>query len=442
MYMDAPPPQPDPPPCPWLAHRQPVDAFVPMQEARAREFGPFGETSQHTATCSLVKIARMCDSSYSTHQAAPFGNGTLYGYCRWVEEVEEYTDNVGNNVIETTMGTCEASPFARCGPPSFDPPAPPNTQYPGDLYLFDPSMVQLGIFSGLAATVCLLAAIVCLLYRRNLQLYKEKHRLDFERSFAMHALTTAHFGSAPGAGNADSARGACGARSDDGVSHPEVAHVGDVASQGHVCSTPRTVSSPCSVELQSMPARPLNPLDGLRVAHSFWRRAEGVLPTRSQPLNAMLEPAGLLAHQWPTSSMGVSCSMVGYSDGHTGNGTGNLTGVRHPYARGAGMPTGLYPRPQIRSPGSGCSSSTYGSNGELGAIFGPVDLDCPSPALTSTVRAVTEPAEGVRAATGADKEAAMAATATAATLMQLRLQRTLMQLGIEPFTPTNDVDEG
>jgi hypothetical protein len=48
----------------------------------------------------------------------------------------------------------------------------------------------------------------------------------------------------------------------------------------------------------------------------------------------------------------------------------------------------------------------------------------------------------VRAATGADKEAAMAATATAATLMQLRLQRTLMQLGIEPFTPTNDVDEG
>ena len=35
-----------------------------------------------------------------------------------------------------------------------------------------------------------------------------------------------------------------------------------------------------------------------------------------------------------------------------------------------------------------------------------------------------------------------AATATAATLMQLRLQRTLMQLGIEPFTPTNDVDEG
>jgi hypothetical protein len=40
-------------------------------------------------------------------------------------------------------------------------------------------------------------------------------------------------------------------------------------------------------------------------------------------------------------------------------------------------------------------------------------------------------------ATGADK-----AAATAATLMQSRLQRTLMQVGIQPFTPTNDVDEG
>jgi len=89
----------------------------------------------------------------------------------------------------------------------------------------------------------------------------------------------------------------------------------------------------------------------------------------------------------------------------------------------------LYPRPQIRSPGSGCSSSTYGSNGELGAIFGPADLGCPSTALTSTVRAVTESAEGVWVATGADK-----AAATAATLMQSRLQRTLMQLGIQPFT--------
>ena len=439
MYKDAPPPQPEPPPCPWLAHRQPVDAFVPMQEARAREFGPLGGMSEHTAACSLVKASRMCDSSYSTHQAAPFGNGTLYAYCRWVEEVEEYTNIMGNIIIETSSGTCEPSPFARCAPPSFDPAAPPATQYPGDFYLFGPSMVQLGIFCGLAATVCILAAIVCLLCRRNLQLYKEKHRLDFERSFAMHALTTSHIGSAPGA---DSARGACGARSDDGVSQPEVAHVGDVASQSHVCSTPRTVSSPCSVELHAMPARPLNPLDGLLVAHSFWRRAEGVLPTRSQPMNALLEPAGLIAHQWPTSGMGVSCSTDGYSDGHTGNGTGNLTGGCHPYSRGAGMPTGLYPRPQIRSPGSGCSSSTYGSNGELGAIFGPADLGCPSPALTSTDRAVTESAEGVRVATGADKAAATAATATAATLMQSRLQRTLMQLGIQPFTPTNDVDEG
>jgi len=65
----------------------------------------------------------------------------------------------------------------------------------------------------------------------------------------------------------------------------------------------------------------------------------------------------------------------------------------------------------------------------LGAIFGPADLGCPSTALTSTVRAVTESAEGVWVATGADK-----AAATAATLMQSRLQRTLMQLGIQPFT--------
>jgi hypothetical protein len=42
---------------------------------------------------------------------------------------------------------------------------------------------------------------------------------------------------------------------------------------------------------------------------------------------------------------------------------------------------------------------------------------------------VTESAEGVWVATGADK-----AAATAATLMQSRLQRTLMQLGIQPFT--------